>query len=77
MKTISIRRKGHNFWWTNFKQRRKEKICWLYFKSRFTSMEILRKVITPKLLVEITTFVRRYLKMKMKMTMILKDSQTN
>jgi hypothetical protein len=38
-------------------------------------MEILRKVITPKLLVEITMFVRRYLKMKM--TMIIKDSQTN
>jgi hypothetical protein len=71
MKTIPMRRKGHNFQWTNFKQRRK--ISFVGSKSRLTSVEIIRKENTPKLLVETITFVGRYLRM----TMILKESQTN
>jgi hypothetical protein len=40
-------------------------------------MEIIRMESTSKLLIEITTFAGRYLRMKMKMTMTLKESQTN
>jgi hypothetical protein len=43
-------------------------------KSRLTSMETIKKESTPKLLVETTMFARRYLRTKMKMTMILKES---